>query len=211
MAQVTRRGLFLALALLVLMSDITGLRGAAAQTGDAARMAALQSKIIQIEEELRRLTGRVEQLEYEKREMSDRMDRLVADLDNRLRGLDGTSATSGNVSLPDAARVEPSVERLPEATRCAWTAQITPSTSRTSTIIELRVLTASTMVSWSTSSADPNMRLLSRPTMVNPYPVVAVEIPVLVYSNLRMLQATKWRSLKSKAVAEYRSGYGEKA
>ncbi|MEZ5834659.1 MAG: tol-pal system protein YbgF [Geminicoccaceae bacterium] len=113
-AQVTRRGLFLALALLVLVSDITGLRGAAAQTGDAARMAALQSKIIQIEEELRRLTGRVEQLEYEKREMSDRMDRLVADLDNRLRGLDGTSTTSGSVSVPDAARVEPSVERLPE-------------------------------------------------------------------------------------------------
>ncbi|MEZ5823747.1 MAG: tetratricopeptide repeat protein [Geminicoccaceae bacterium] len=72
-----------------------------AQSSDTSRLAAMQSRIFQLEEEIRRLTGRVEQLEYENRSLGSRMDQLVADMDNRLQGL-ATTAQQQPVAVGDA-------------------------------------------------------------------------------------------------------------
>ena len=97
---------------------------AGAQTSEAARMAALQSRILELEDEIRRLTGRVEQLEFENSSLGQRIDRLVADMDIRLRTLEGSSG--GN---PVAAAA--SAERLPEAS--AVTPQSTTSATSAGT------------------------------------------------------------------------------
>jgi tol-pal system protein YbgF len=52
--------------------------------GDSRAAAVLQNRLIAIEEELRRLTGRIEEAEFHERQTRDRIDRLVADLDRRL-------------------------------------------------------------------------------------------------------------------------------
>lgn len=48
-----------------------------------------QAIIGQLEEEIRRLTGRIEQLEFEQRSINGRVDQLIEDLDQRLRSLEG--------------------------------------------------------------------------------------------------------------------------
>lgn len=79
-----------------------------AQAGDSpASVAALQARLIQLEEELRDLTGRLERVEFEQRQAAERIDRLVADVDNRLRRIEaqidgdgdgdgGTGASAGD-------------------------------------------------------------------------------------------------------------------
>ena len=59
-----------------------------AQQNPATR-AREQALIGRLEEEIRRLTGRIEQLEYEQRSVNRRVDQLVEDLDQRLRALEG--------------------------------------------------------------------------------------------------------------------------
>ena len=63
----------------------------AAPLGSAAEgraVAILQNRILTLEEELRRLTGRVEEAEYAERQTRQRLDQLVADLDRRLAVLE---------------------------------------------------------------------------------------------------------------------------
>jgi len=59
--------------------------GAALTQSGAAR---LQNRIVQLEEELQQLTGRVEETRFQLRKLVDRMDRLVGDVDYRLRQLE---------------------------------------------------------------------------------------------------------------------------
>jgi tol-pal system protein YbgF len=63
----------------------------------ALRTAALEVRIARLEEELRRLTGRIEEVEYGQRQLAARMDRLVADLDARLPA---AAADPGSVAPP---------------------------------------------------------------------------------------------------------------
>ncbi|MGI9485059.1 MAG: hypothetical protein ACR2RF_04075, partial [Geminicoccaceae bacterium] len=48
-----------------------------------------QAIIGQLEEEIRRLNGRIEQLEFEQRNTNRRIDQLIGDLDQRLGSLEG--------------------------------------------------------------------------------------------------------------------------
>jgi tol-pal system protein YbgF len=57
------------------------------QAGDPA-LARFEVRLSQLEEELRRLTGRIEQLEFGQRALERRFDQLVQDLDQRLRPLE---------------------------------------------------------------------------------------------------------------------------
>jgi tol-pal system protein YbgF len=65
-----------------------GLRLVQAQPNPAAR-AREQALIGRLEEEIRRLNGRIEQLEYNQRIADQRIDRLIQDLDQRFRALEG--------------------------------------------------------------------------------------------------------------------------
>jgi tol-pal system protein YbgF len=56
---------------------------------DPRQRARDEVRFTQMEEELRRLTGRVEELEHQQRLMQRRFDQLVGDLDQRLSGLEG--------------------------------------------------------------------------------------------------------------------------
>jgi tol-pal system protein YbgF len=59
-----------------------------------------------LEEQTRRLTGQIEQLEFQIRQLNDRMDRLVADVDFRLRELEG-NGIPGQASRGGGAPVAP--------------------------------------------------------------------------------------------------------
>ncbi len=59
-----------------------------AQATDTGRLAQYEVRLGQIEEALRRLTGRVEQLEHDQRTLEGRFDQLIGDLDQRLRSLE---------------------------------------------------------------------------------------------------------------------------
>jgi tol-pal system protein YbgF len=68
---------------------------------DPAARARDQALIGRLEEEIRRLTGRIEQLEFQQRNVDRRVDQLVQDLDQRLRSLEsggGGVGTEGAVS-----------------------------------------------------------------------------------------------------------------
>jgi tol-pal system protein YbgF len=94
-----------------LASEAAQLRGvelAQAQT-DPSRLAALEIRLSRIEEELRRMTGRLESLEYGRDRAQDRLDKLVADLDARLTRIEGGApAPSAELPVEEAApRREP--------------------------------------------------------------------------------------------------------
>lgn len=61
---------------------------------DAPAVALLQNRILVLEEELRRLTGRIEEAEFREQQTRQRIDQLVADLDRRLAVLEQPSATA---------------------------------------------------------------------------------------------------------------------
>ncbi|MFO1067706.1 MAG: tol-pal system protein YbgF [Geminicoccaceae bacterium] len=74
---------------------------------DPARMAEFEVRLARIEEELRALTGRLESLEYAQAQSDARIDKLVADLDNRLRGMEGGEvAPAPRAEAPPAPAVE---------------------------------------------------------------------------------------------------------
>lgn len=79
-----------------------GASGASSVIGGAptpASVSQLQLKSSQLEEQMRGLTGQVEELGFKMNQIKDRLDRLVADVDFRLRALEGAngqaSATPG--------------------------------------------------------------------------------------------------------------------
>jgi len=69
---------------------------------DSSSRAREQAYIARLEEEIRRLTGRIEQLEFQQRSVDRRVDQLVEDLDQRLRSLEegGVAALPGGDNVP---------------------------------------------------------------------------------------------------------------
>jgi tol-pal system protein YbgF len=85
-----------------IQDEVAALRRVApAQVTDPGRLGQFEVRLGQLEEELRRLTGRVEQLEYGQRTLEDRFDQLIGDLDARLRAMEGApSGTAGAAVAP---------------------------------------------------------------------------------------------------------------
>jgi tol-pal system protein YbgF len=84
---------------------------AAAQ--DANSIAANQEvRIQQLEGQNRDLTGQIEQLNYRVQQLSDRLDKLVADVDFRLRAIEGGGAPAGGEQAPGAAPPPPSPQTM---------------------------------------------------------------------------------------------------
>jgi tol-pal system protein YbgF len=81
----------------------------------ALRTAALEVRIARLEEELRRLTGRIEEVEYDQRQLAARMDRFVADLDARLPTTAGDSGFAAPpAGPPEQQAAVPSALETPE-------------------------------------------------------------------------------------------------
>jgi tol-pal system protein YbgF len=89
--------------LTALKDDLAGLRSKVgelhriqlAQATDPGDRAHFEVRLGQLEEELRRLTGRVEQVEFGQRTLESRIDQLVQDLDVRLNALEQGRAAPG--------------------------------------------------------------------------------------------------------------------
>ena len=91
-----------------------GASGTSVESGGAPPQAAvsqLQVKSGQVEEQLRGLTGQVEELGFKVNQISGRLDRLVADVDFRLRTLEGTNEQTN--AGPDAATPDQSASSGP--------------------------------------------------------------------------------------------------
>jgi tol-pal system protein YbgF len=83
---------------------------ARAQAVDPRRIAELEARAAVLEEEIRRLTGRLEEAEFRNRALERRIDQLVVDLDARLgvaAGGTGASGASVAPSRPVAGPVAP--------------------------------------------------------------------------------------------------------
>lgn len=78
----------------------------------APALSQLQITSDSLEEQMRRLTGQVEQLEFQVRQLNERMDRLVADVDFRLRELEDARGVS-QASRGGGEPVAPSVPQSP--------------------------------------------------------------------------------------------------
>lgn len=76
---------------------------ARAQAVDPRRVAELEARAAVLEEEIRRLTGRLEEAEFRNRALERRIDQLVADLDARL-GVAAGDGAGGGVASADASR-----------------------------------------------------------------------------------------------------------
>lgn len=76
------------------------IQGGPAQLGpgqlgsDPSAAAAEQARVGGLEEEIRRLTGRIEELEYQQQQLVDRVDKLVGDVDRRLSAVEGAGPAS---------------------------------------------------------------------------------------------------------------------
>lgn len=64
-----------------------------AQQGADVRLGAVLSRLGELEEEVRRLRGRIEELEHEQRQSGSRIDRLVGDVDRRLSAIEDQEET----------------------------------------------------------------------------------------------------------------------
>ena len=80
-----------------------------AQTNNPAQRAQYEVRLSQLEEELRRLTGRIEQLEFSQRNLEGRFDRLVGDLDERLLSLEQGGPAGAATEAP-VPRSTPGIE-----------------------------------------------------------------------------------------------------
>jgi tol-pal system protein YbgF len=81
------------------LAELRGIQLAQATPGDQAQF---EVRLLQLEEELRRLTGRVEQLEFGQRNLEGRIDRLIQDLDVRLSALEQGGAPAAPGETPSA-------------------------------------------------------------------------------------------------------------
>ncbi len=78
-----------------------------------AAVSQLQVTTDALEEQLRRLTGQVEQLDFQVRQMNERVDRLVADVDFRLRELEQGAGPAGTAPRGATQPIAPAVPRAP--------------------------------------------------------------------------------------------------
>lgn len=86
------------------------------QTEDTRRLARFEIRLGRLEEELRRLTGRIEELEHGQRQVQERIDRLIGDLDVRLGQLErGAPETERFAEAPGDER-SAAAEGGPEVT-----------------------------------------------------------------------------------------------
>lgn len=104
-----------------LSRELEDVRSAVGELPEGRAMAVLQSRLLAIEEELRRLTGRLEEAEHREEQTRERIDRLVADLDRRLATLEqgpqsalATAPAAAGEGEPDAARTDGPATPLPE-------------------------------------------------------------------------------------------------
>lgn len=88
--------------------------GSGATTGSVppAALSQLQITSDSLEEQMRRLTGQVEKLEFQVRQLNERMDRLVADVDFRLRELEDANGVP-QASRGGGEQVAPTVPQSP--------------------------------------------------------------------------------------------------
>ncbi len=85
--------------------DLEAAQAASGGLPEGRAAAVLQNRITAIEEELRRLTGRVEEAEFREQQTRARIDQLVADLDRRLAALEQRQpAGFDNPTTDDAER-----------------------------------------------------------------------------------------------------------
>ncbi len=107
-----------------------GSGGAPATFGEGG--AILQTRLQQVEEDLRRLTGQVEELAFQLSRVTTRMDRLSSDLEFRLDELEkrggGTAAPArpGQAAAPNAPAVQPGPGSQPGPLRPPGQAAATP-------------------------------------------------------------------------------------
>lgn len=92
----------------------SGLHLVQAQQDPSAR-AREQAYIARLEEEIRRLTGRIEQLEFQQRNVDKRFDQLVEDLDQRLRGLQGGGDPAAGGTDGERQQAEQALNELAES------------------------------------------------------------------------------------------------
>ena len=99
-------------------NEIEALNIQLAQAGDSPSIAVMQTRVQDLEEQIRRLTGRMERLEFEEGKLNTRIDRLVSDIDTRLSALEA-KAEEQAVTPPSTPtplikpRVTNSSENLP--------------------------------------------------------------------------------------------------
>lgn len=105
------------------------------QATESSRLAGFEVRLGRLEEELRRLTGRIEQLEFGQRNFESRLDQLISDLDRRLSALEGGSvvappASASGAASGGAAEASPSVPQpvpKPATPEIAVAAPATPA------------------------------------------------------------------------------------
>jgi tol-pal system protein YbgF len=107
--------------LAALRADISELRGIQLVQATPSDRAQFEVRFLQLEEELRRLTGRVEQLEFGQRNLETRIDELIQDLDVRLSALEqGTSAPAqGEPAAPGEPGPGAGAGPAPDGTQAA--------------------------------------------------------------------------------------------
>jgi tol-pal system protein YbgF len=74
-------------------------------------MARADVRLGSLEDEVRTLTGRVEQLGYDMRQLGDRVDKVMNDLDFRLRRLEEKAGVASDLPVSDPAVAEPSLRQ----------------------------------------------------------------------------------------------------
>ncbi|MGI9416415.1 MAG: hypothetical protein ACR2RA_01120 [Geminicoccaceae bacterium] len=79
---------------------------------DPSARAREQAYIARLEEEIRRLTGRIEQLEFQQRNVDRRFDQLVEDLDQRLRGLEEGGGPAAGAADGERRQAEQALNEL---------------------------------------------------------------------------------------------------
>ena len=87
------------------------------QVQDSGRLARFEVRLAQLEEEIRRLTGRVEQLEFGQRALGERIDRLVRDLDQRLLALEGNAGGGAGAAATHERTAPPAPATEDDASR----------------------------------------------------------------------------------------------
>jgi tol-pal system protein YbgF len=97
-----------------LAAEAAQLREIQLAQADPSRLADIVVRLSRIEEELRRVTGRLERLEYGRDQAQERLDNLVADLDARLSRIDGGAGAPAE-PLAAEAPPEPPAPAIPAA------------------------------------------------------------------------------------------------